>query len=191
METELDLDLDLNLDLDLDLDLDFSWLNEIDNNDDYYNRFYCEDIKFLNIFCIYINEKSEIFKINKTKHNLLQANTLLKEELLHIIKNNIVNNNIKYSLFSILKYNIDIEPSNIKILLTNKDSLLLGNNFLHTIKNIDTIVFEKSISFFHKLNNLIIIFKKTNNNSKMGINKCITKKKDLKFNLKKTKKQKN
>ena len=39
----------------------------------------------------------------------------------------------------------------------------IGTQFLQSIKNIDTIKFEKSISLFHDINELIIIFRKKHN----------------------------
>jgi hypothetical protein len=45
--------------------------------------------------------------------------------------------------------------------LRNKDKHI-GNSFLQSVKNIDTIKFEKSISMFHDINNILIIFHQKN-----------------------------
>ena len=47
-----------------------------------------------------------------------------------------------------------MEPDDVKNYLINKNSQV----FLSVIKNIDTIKYERSISMFHDLNDLILIF---------------------------------
>ena len=77
-----------------------------------------------------------------------------------------------------LKYNLDLEPLEVrKFLLTddndnNKNDT--DNLYLSVIKNITEIKWEKSISMFQDLNNLIIIFyenNKNDDNNKNVINK--------------------
>jgi hypothetical protein len=58
---------------------------------------------------------------------------------------------------SILKYNINIEPINLKTFFRSKYKNI-GNTYLQSIKHIDDIIFDKSISMFHDLNDLIIMF---------------------------------
>jgi hypothetical protein len=45
----------------------------------------------------------------------------------------------------------------LKTFLRSKDKNI-GKNYLSSITNIDNIVFEQSISLFHDINNLFIIF---------------------------------
>jgi hypothetical protein len=68
---------------------------------------------------------------------------------------------------SILKYNIDIDPSEIQHFLKNSQD---KNIFLKSLTNIDAIPLEKSISMFQDLNEIIIIFyeKPTPNPNKSG-----------------------
>ena len=96
-------------------------------------------------------------------------------------------------MLSILKFNINIEPIYLNNFLRNKDKNI-GTSFLQSIKNIDTIKFDKSISMFHDINNILIIFhqknvSKDNNHynrtKKIFINsntKKKTKRKELKTN---------
>lgn len=148
-------------------ELDETWITDFENLDNEYRNFYCEDLKFLTLNYIYLNNEAEIFKIHKEQYNLNNSGLLTKEELLHLIKKNIISDNKKYYLLSILKYNINIEPVNLRSLLTNNDLLLLGNNYLQIVRNIDDIRFEKSITFFHNLNSLFIIFNEKNNNKQL------------------------
>jgi hypothetical protein len=178
-------------------DLDLSWIKEFEKLDSGYKMYYTEDISFIRIHTIYINTNNEIDKIREEKLILQTHGILDKEELLTIIKHNSFSNEIKYSLLSILKFNINIEPVFLKTFLRNKNPAI-GSPFLQSIKHIDTIKFEKSISMFHDINELIIIFhqkmykavnfdsldKHTNNKTKkVFINsnpKKRTKKKELK-----------
>ena len=70
-----------------------------------------------------------------------------------------------------MKYNINIEPINLKSFLRYKDKHT-NDIFLQSIKNIDTIIFDKSISMFHDINDLIILFHEKI--YKIGVNKALT-----------------
>ena len=56
---------------------------------------------------------------------------LSKENLIDLINKNKINNSIKYSLSSLLKFNINIEPENIKNFVIDND-----------IKNYNTYFFQ-------------------------------------------------
>jgi len=177
-------------------DLDLSWVHEFEKIDNEYKMYYTEDISFIRIHTIYINTNNEIEKIREEKLLLQTHGTLEKEELLSIIKHNSFSNQIKYSLLSILKFNINIEPIHLKTFLRNKNPAIAAP-FLQSIKHIDTIKFEKSISMFHDINELIIIFHQkihrptnldpstTNNKTKKVFINPNTKKKTKKKNLEK------
>lgn len=134
--------------------LDTSWIDEFNLLDSEYKNYYREDLTFLKIHCLYLNLQNEIEKLTEEKILLKTPNLLSKLELLSLIKKYSFSNNLKYSLMSILKYNIDLEPSNLKKFLKNNNS----TNYLLVNKNIDDIVFEKSISLFHDLNDILFIF---------------------------------
>lgn len=143
-------------------DLDISWINDFEKLDNEYKIYYTEEISFIKIHFIYINNNNEIEKVKEEKILLKNNGILLKEELLSLIKNNLLLNQLKYSLSSILKFNINIEPIHLKTFLRNKNPLL-GNTFLQPIKHIDSIKFDKTISMFHDINEIIIIFQQKNN----------------------------
>jgi len=156
--------------LDLNLDLDTKWIDEFDKLDNEYKSYYKEDLTFIKIHSIYININNEIEKIIEEKIILKTPGLICKNEILGLIKKNMYSNNIKYKLLSILKFNIDIEPyylkqflkytiNNSKNSINKKGQLVnVGNQFLHINKNIDDIYFEKSISMFHDINDLIFIY---------------------------------
>lgn len=149
--------------------LDDEWINEFEKTDKLYEDFYKDDLYYINLRVIYVNRDNEIDKIKHESFLLTNKNYISQEEILGILKKNLTDNERKYSLLSILRYNIILEPDDIKHYLLNKDN----PNYLSVIKNIDAISFEKSINMFHDLNDIILIFyeksneiiKKDNNNA--------------------------
>jgi len=138
-------------------DLDDSWLQEFEKIDNEYKNYYTEDLSFIRIHCIYINNQNEIEKVSESTTFLKTPGTLQKEELISLIKHHSFLHKIKYSLFSILKFNISLEPIHLKTFLRN-NNLQLGSQFLQSVKTIDTIKFDKSIAMFHDINEILLLF---------------------------------
>ena len=138
-------------------ELDNTWITNFEAKEKDYNSYYKEDLSFICINYVYINNRNAIINISKEKYLFKKPGVLSRDELLGLIKHNTIHNSVKYSLLSLLKYNIDFEPINLKTFLRSKDKNI-GNNYLQSVTNIDNIVFEKSISMFHDINNLFIIF---------------------------------
>jgi hypothetical protein len=161
--------------------IDSSWIEEFENLDKEYKDYYTEDLAVINIHCIYVNKDNEIERILENKLILKTPGIISKEEILGLIKHNMICNEVKYSLLYILKFNINLEPIYLKTFIRSKEPLSnIGNQFIQSIKNIDEIKLDKSISMFHDLNDLLIIFHdKTNQSSSTNIsyrNKVKTKK---------------
>ena len=125
--------------------------------DQLYKDFYKDDIYYTNLNIIYLNAANEIEKIKQESFLLSQCNRITTEEMIKILKENMIDHSKKYSLLSILKYNITLDPENIKSYISNDFSINSGD-FLTSINHIMPITFEKSISMFHDLTDLIIIF---------------------------------
>lgn len=151
-------------------ELDTSWINEFNKTDKLYQVYYLDDIYEIQIHYLYIDSLSNISNIKKEKFILNTINYISREEIVTILKKNTINNNIKYTLLSILKYNINIDPTDIKKLL-NSPHEITKNSFLMPIKNIDAIHFNRTINMFQDLNDLFIIFFEKNVNE----NICKTK----------------
>lgn len=139
--------------------LDDSWITQFNNEDKLYQEFYKDDIYFINLKIIYINHCNEIEKIKSNSLLLKDKNKLTQEDLLQILKQHSIDHQKRYSLLSILKYNILLNPE--EVLKHN-----YGENYLQVIKQINDIPFHKTISMFQDLNELIILFydKQINNN---------------------------
>ncbi len=134
--------------------LDDSWIVNFNNMDKLYKDFYKDNLYYINIRSIYINRDNEIEKIKQESVLLKKNNEFSRDELLGILKRNSILHSKKYTLLSILKYNITLDPGDIQSYLKSN----IDDNYLTIVKNIDTILFEKSISMLDDLNDLIFIF---------------------------------
>lgn len=135
--------------------LDNDWISDFEKIDKDYKYFYNEDLHFLKIHSIYINIKNEIEHLKEETllmHN--NNNILSRDNLLGILKNNAFIYGKRYSVLSLLKYNIDIHSSNVKNYIKEQES----QSFLSIIKNIDDVVFNQTINMFQDLNDIIILF---------------------------------
>jgi len=139
-------------------DLDDSWINDFENNDKPYSEFYKDDIYTINMNIIYVNKSNDIEKVTEEVFFLQNPNIISREEIIGIIKKKSLTSNNNYSLLSIIKYNITLNPEDINIFLNSKKFDHYNDTFFSTLKNIDTITFDKSIITFQDLNTLFLIF---------------------------------
>ena len=166
--------------------LDDDWIYEFEKTDKLYEDFYKDNLYYVNLRVIYINRGNEIDKIKHETFLLNNKNKISHEEVIGILKKNSIDNERKYSLLSILRYNIVLEPDEITNYLLNNNN----PDYLSVIKNIDDITFDKSITMFHDLNDLILIFyeksneiiknNSNNNTKKIYLRSLNTNKKTLK-----------
>ena len=145
------------------LELDTDWIDELEKQELPYENFYKENVDNVNIFYIYINNNNNIYNIKKEELPISES-ILRKEKLVYLIKKYRNNNQIKHNLISVLQYNIDISPDDIKDLLKNKNL-----NFLSVKNSLNDIKWNDTIQYFKKINALYILFyqeKKTNKQTK-------------------------
>lgn len=149
--------------------LNDEWISNFEKTDKLYQDFYKDDLYYVNMKFVYVNRENEIEKINQESFLMSCPNYISREEIIRILKGSSIDNNKRYSLLSILKYNILLDADDIKnfLLYSNEE-----RNYLNIVKNIDAISFEKSISMFHDLNELVFVFyekslelKKVNSNN--------------------------
>jgi hypothetical protein len=157
-------------------ELNDDWINNFDKTDNLYKDFYKDDLYYINIDFIYLNKINEIEKMKQETFLLSVQNSITRDELIGLLKRNMIENDKKYSLLSILKYNITLEPDDIKKFLLSDDTSLYNDKFLIVNKHIDTIVFEKTINMFQDLNNLFIIFNEKIKENNSSNENAITKK---------------
>lgn len=134
--------------------LDDDWINEFEKTDKLYKDYYKDDLYYIHLRVIYINRANEIEKLKQESFLMSKPNYITREEILEMLKKNSIDNNKRYSLLSMLKYNIVLEPDNVNLYLNGK----IEEDYLSVIKNIDALPFNKSINMFHDLNDIILIF---------------------------------
>jgi hypothetical protein len=139
----------------MDNELNDEWINNFEKTDKLYQDFYKDDLYYVNLKFIYVNRENEIEKIKQESFLMSIPNYISREEIIQILKDSAIDNNKRYSLLSILKYNILLDADEVKnfLLYSNEE-----RNYLNIVKNIDAISFEKSISMFQDLNDLIFVF---------------------------------
>ena len=106
---------------------------------------------------MYVNKENELEHIHSDKC-LLNENGLLKREIIiSFIKRYQLLFSIHYKLLSLLKYNIDLEPTDIKD-FTLEDVTLSNKRFIHSEKYLEDIHYNDSIHMFQDLNALFFLF---------------------------------
>lgn len=137
--------------------LDKEWITQFEKTDKLYQNFYKEDLYYTNVHFIYINQADNIEKIREEVFYMKTPNYISRDEILGILKRNSMHNNKKFSILSILKYVITLEPTEVIEFLKNTTNDV-KYNFLTSIKHIDAISFNPSISMFQDLTDLFFVF---------------------------------
>jgi hypothetical protein len=138
--------------------LDTNWIDEFEKIDKQYEIFYKEDVSFVSLRYIYVDFSNEIQSIKEETVFLKSPNILSRDELIGILKHHSFLNRIRYTVMSILKYNIHVESKDVQHFLTADRPI----SYLSLIKNIDSIPFEKTIAMFQDMNEIIIVFNEKN-----------------------------
>jgi hypothetical protein len=142
----------------LEEELDLSWLEDI-NNTEAPTKYFKTDMEDINIFFIYVNKSSAIFKIEKEKHVLekVDKKRVLKKEVLikAIQKRRNPEPKIRYKLRELLLYSVNINPNEIPDYVKNTDDSLEKN--IEPVEIIEDIIFSECLPIFHKVNNCFVI----------------------------------
>jgi hypothetical protein len=141
-----------------DNEFDTEWINEFEKVDKDYASFYLEDLNYVKVTIIYVNKNNELEKIKEEKIFLQKSNNISREEILGILKRNNTKDNKTFTIMTMLKYNLDLEPTDVRNFLLNKNDNNADSDYLSVVKDVDEIVWNRTISMFQDLNNLFIIF---------------------------------
>jgi hypothetical protein len=93
--------------------LDSSWIKEFEDTDKLYQEFYKDNVYYIHLSFLYVNGENTLEKVKEESYLLQNPNVLTKEEMLGLLKRNTFLQKKKYSLLSILKYNITLSPEEI------------------------------------------------------------------------------
>jgi hypothetical protein len=166
-------------------EIDNSWVEAYKLQEEKYNEFYNEKVSTIKVFFLYINTENTVVHLTKEMVTLNANSTLPREQLITLIKEKQISNNIKYKLFSLVRYNINLQPEEINAFVegsanvhgpanvhgttnvqgtnvqgtTNVQGLPYMNKFLIPENYIQDIYFTDTISIFQDLNCLYLIFK--------------------------------
>jgi len=169
-------------------EINTKWISEFETTDKKYESFYKDAVADINIFFMYVDRDCNLFYIKKEKTDLCEG-MLKKDSLVQLLKNNMMYNNKKYRPISLLKYNITIDPENIKKLIETPTSY----NYLKSQDSIQDLKWDNSIKTLSNLNSLHIIFFETwkdkakkSTTKKVFIQRKLTKNKKTKKQRKKT-----
>lgn len=113
-----------------------------------------KDITEINLSFLYVSINNELESVKNEKINLSTPNFISKEQLIYIIKKNIVSNDIKYHLMSMVLYNLDINEKDLAKYIDSPDE----SDYLSYYKTIDDVKLKKTLNIFDDLNTLYIIF---------------------------------
>lgn len=148
-------------------ELDQHFIKMFMDDEKIFEKFYNKPVNNVKVKFYYLETNNEIYKTKE--FNLKFFDTVVKKEnILFLLKNNQYFDNCKHKLTYLLKYNFDIDYTNIKNFLENKIEKSI--TYLTSYKIIQDVYFKDTISFFSDLNSLIFIMKKCSNSN------CTTKK---------------
>ena len=181
------------------IDIDNNWVDTYKKNEEHYNDFYNEKVSTIQLFFLYINSEKELVNIKRELLTLNVANILPREQLIALIKEKQHFNQVKYKLFSLVRYNINLQPEEIddficpnnvcetnvcetnvcetNVCETNVcETNVYTNRFFTPESHVNDIYFQDTISIFQDLNSLYIIFKADPPNKKKSSTNNFTKK---------------
>ncbi len=156
------------------MEINSKWYEEFEKQEKPYKDFYLEKPLNIKLYFFYVNQSNEIDKIKQKEVELDNDGKISREKLINLIKQNIIENKIRYSLLSILKHNISLNPENLKKYLENNIDNS-ENNYLELIPEITDIYFKDTITFLNNLNSIFIVFNETSfyKKSRKGMTKKI------------------
>ena len=122
---------------------------------EYYKKFKLKRIKDINIYLTYINCKNEIEIISKKKLYIEnRQNTIMRSQLVDVIKNFQRKSNISYKLISIMVYNINVTPETLTDYIERPEDFVS----LFTLSRIDSFELQSTISMLKEFNAMYFFF---------------------------------
>ena len=137
--------------------IDTQWIDKFNQAESAYNEFYNEPVTSIKIYLMYVNQANELEHIHHDTCILDEKGLLKREIIISFIKRYQLLFSIHYKLLSLLKYNIDLQPSEISDYVM-EENILSDKRFLHSEKYLEDIQFKDSIHMFQDLNALFFIF---------------------------------
>ena len=150
-------------------ELDVDWIDNFEEEEKVYEKFYPEKEKSIKIFSMYVNKVCILDKVKESTYELQNENILRKIELVKIIKEKKNDDGVKYKLISLIKHNVDLKPEEIKNYILNKKDYL----FVDALRELRDINFYDTIGMFEDLNSIFLIYYEFNEKLKHNKTKRI------------------
>ena len=150
-------------------ELEVDWIDEFEEQEHIYEKFYPDKVKSIKIFCLYVNKDCVLDKVKESGYELQNDNILRKLELVKIIREKKLDDGVKYKLISLIKHNVDLKPEEIKGYIMNKKDYL----FIDKLRELRDINFYDTIGMFEDLNSIFLIYYEFNEKLKQNKTKKI------------------
>ena len=141
-------------------EIDQNFINRFLDDEKNFEQFYNKEVGVIRSKFYYLDQNNEVY--DKKVFELEIVNGLLKKEsVLFLVKKNQYIDTCKHKLLYLLKYNFDIDYTDVKDYV-NKDK---SQTYLTSYKIIQDVYFKDTVPFFSDLNTLIFVMKKCMNSN--------------------------
>lgn len=150
-------DMDIDEIDEIDEDIDDIEIDKIKQAEQVYNDFYKEPVASIAIYLLYVSKTNELQHLQSSRCLLAEKGLLKREIIISFIKRYQHKYAIKYKLLSLLRYNIDLEPTEINDFL-EEDIVFNDSRFITSEKYLNDVTYKDTINMFQDLNALYFIF---------------------------------
>lgn len=150
-------------------ELDNEWISDFEKKEEMYEQFYPKKVEKIRIYSLYVNTNCILDKVKEDVVESIQNNCLTKRELINLLREKKHDDGINYKLISILKYNVDLKPEEIKKYLYDYDKY----GFIDSMKELKDIYFYETIPIFEDLNSIFLIYYEFNKKLKQNKTKKV------------------
>ena len=141
-------------------EIDQNFINTFLDDEKNFEQFYNKEVRVIRSKFYYLDQNNEVY--DKKVFELEIVNGLLKKEsLLFLLKKNQYIDTCRHKLLYLLKYNFDIDYTDVKDYLNKNKS----QSYLTSYKIIQDVYFKDAVPFFSDLNTLIFVMKKCMNSN--------------------------
>ena len=150
---------------DFDEKLDGSWMEEYKRLENVSENCVKDPMDNIRMYILYINRHLEIESIllEAFPLSLNDSNqpVISKDVLLKLIQDKKVKNGVKYGLFDLLLYNVELDSIDIGDYSSVDDSSILEKfgGFFRPVSVIHELVISPSLFVFHDLNSIFVLYK--------------------------------
>ena len=140
--------------------LDMKWLDDVEEHNREYGKFYKDDIFNIKVVFIYTDVNKNIEYVSSKNVDLENKNIFTQNELVSVIHTNNQINKKRFRLLKCYLYNLDIEPDDLKDFIRNNNKYNVSKAdtpFFHLIDVARNIIIQPTISQFQKMNTLYLV----------------------------------